>query len=355
MTRETMFQTVARTTAAGYGFIAGMVLLAAPQSASAQLRVDEVCTVVSTACVAPDRKPAIRRGVTEIIKIKGPFVNQTNLSGVTTGNPGVTVSRVVGTNCGAIGCLDMTVKVVADHNLGIRLVPIFIKNIFGTTAFNVYIVRRGEITDMIQNPADAVWGNSVGVTIRGYDIGNTRASVARSGVYNHVEAPSGSGLGTTTFTVVAGETTTPSTSTGVTLGDDDVSGIPGNYRFTSTKRTVDYRPATATSNCATTPGIAAPAPSTPTNGQIFTFTTTNPVQASITLTWSASQSLFKSTEQYIVEVGPIGGTAAVYTTAQGITSKALSLSRNTNYRWRVRAWNCGQGAPFSAYSNFTVQ
>src|SRR5687768_5921741 len=137
--------------------IAGLAVGAFPTAAAAQLIIQEVCTTVSTACVAPGSNPKVRRGVTETIKIRGPFVDHTNLSGVTTGNPGVTIGKVVGENCGTVGCLNVTLTVIPGFNLAARLVPIFVKNAFGTSAFNLFIVRRGEITFMSQNPEQPAW------------------------------------------------------------------------------------------------------------------------------------------------------------------------------------------------------
>ena len=317
--------------------------------ADAQLAITEVCTVATTACVAPGNKPAVRRGVTETIKIKGPFVDHTQLSGVTTGSSSVTVSRAQ--SCGS-ACLEVTVAVKSDHNLGMRLVPIFVKNVFGTTAFNAFIVRRGEITAMTQAPEDpATWGDTVRITITGNDIGDTRVSVPQSTITNHVEAP-GSGVGTTSFTVRATGAQT-STSSGITVGDDAVAGISGNYRFTSARRTVNYRPVTAPA-CASTPGITAPSPNSPANGQVFNFTT-NPVQAAITLVWGAVQGQFKAGEQFIVEIGPVNGALASSTMPPGVMQKNVLLARNTTFRWRVRALNCGLAAPFSPFSQFTIQ
>jgi hypothetical protein len=320
-----------------------------PHTMQAQLAVTEVCTVVSAACVAPGSKPAMRRGITETIKVKGPFVEHTALSGASTGASTVHVTGV--SSCGS-ACLNMTVKVDASHNIGMRLVPIFLKNIFGATAFNAFIVRKGEITAMAQAPDPGTWGEPVAITITGNDIGDTRAAVSQSDVTNHVEAP-GSGTGTTTFTVRAtGAQTT--TATGITLGDDAVTGITGNYRFAIPRRTVNYRPLTATA-CVSTQGITAPSLTSPANGQVFTFTT-NPVQASITLRWASSfQGAFKPSEQFIVEIGPVGGNLTSTTLGQGVMSRNVLLNRNTTFQWRVRAFNCGLGAPFSPFSQFTVR
>ncbi len=325
------------------------VAVVIPRTMQAQLAVTEVCTVVSTACVAPGSKPAVRRGITETIKVKGPFVEHTALSGTSTGASTVHVTAV--SSCGS-ACLNMTVKVDPSHNIGMRLVPIFLKNVFGATAFNAFIVRKGEITAMAQNPDPATWGEAVAVTITGNDIGDTRAAVSQSDVANHVEA-TGSGTSTTTFTVRAtGAQTT--TATGITLGDDAVTGVTGNYRFAIPRRTVNYRPVTSTA-CASTPGITAPSLSSPANGQIFTYTT-NPVQASITLRWGPSvQGAFKSSEQFIVEIGPVGAPVTSTMLGQGVTSRNVLLNRNTTFQWRVRAFNCGLGAPFSPFWQFTVQ
>jgi hypothetical protein len=329
---------------------------AVPRAASAQLKIDCVNTHVTTAvviggqvvltgrCLLAGNGLPVRRGTTETINIEGQFVNHTSLSGVTTGNSGVTISKVVGSNCSyefqmPVGCLDVTLSVKSDFNLASPLVPIFIKNAFGTAAFNLHIIRRGEITAMKQNPTDPLWGESVAVSITGTDIGNTRAAVIRSTVANLVKASSSPGPSTTTFTVVASGT--PRRYTGVTLGDASVSGIDYGQGLG-----VTY------TSCRATPGISAPILSSPENNQTFTFVD-DPVHASITLRWFGKD--FKATEQYIVELGYIGGTRTSFTTGQGVTLEAVSLNRNRRYQWRVKAYNCGQSAPFSAYWTFSVQ
>lgn len=334
--------------------LASVFLVVLPNAMSAQLAVSEVCTSASTACVGPGNKPAIRRGATETIKIKGPFVNHTLISGVSTGNSNVTISKVVGSACGTTGCLDMTLTVKSAHPLSIRLVPIFIRNAFGSTAFNAFIVRKGEVTLVRQNPDPAIWGQRVTMTLAGNDIGNTRAAVPGNGVYNHVEADAGFGFDSTTFDVVAGGTQT-SNSIGITLGDDDVSGIAGNYRFTTARRTVEYRPATAAASCVSTPGIGAPSLQSPSNTQVFVGSALDPLNTSVALRWGGPQGAFKATEKFIVELGRAGAAMAASTTGEGILVKNVSLPRGYTYQWRVKAWNCGLAAPFSATWQFTLQ
>lgn len=337
--------------------IAMGALIALPDSADGQLAVTEVCTVVNTACTAPSNRLAMRRDFTETIKVKGPFVDHTQLTGVSTGNTHVKVTKVVGSNCGAVGCLDMTIAIHRDMGLTARVVPIFLKNVFGTTAFNIFVVRRGDITFMSQDPVDPVWGNAVNVVIRGTDIGDTRATVTDSDVANMDEAPAAWGANQeVTFTVVGRADRTAKTSTDVTLGADDVTGSLGNYRYTIPKRTVNYRAASGTAECATTPGITAPVLVSPVNGQTFTFTT-NPVQASIQLRWGPSSlGAFKASEQFMVEVRRANGTVfTTFTSGQGVTSRTLLFDRNMQYLWRVRAFNCNQPGPWSAQAGFTVQ
>lgn len=334
----------------------GLAGLALPDTAVAQLAINEVCTSTMTACVAPSTRAALRRGTTEKIKIRGPFVDHTQKSGVISGAPAtVKVLSVSGYPCSNVGCLDITIEVDDGHNLDSRNVNMTVTNMFGTKSFGLFIVRKGEITGFTQMPDPAVWGESVRIVITGNDIGNTRASVTSSSVSNHVEATSLPQFGTTRFDVVANGTQT-TTSSGIILGDDAISGIPGQYRFTIPRRTVNYRPASEVASCVTTPGIGAPALNSPANNQVFTFTT-NPLQASITLRWGpAIQGQFKSNERWVVEIGPVGGTASSVTTGEGVLARSYNLNRNTAYQWRVRAWNCNAPlGPWSGYAQFVVQ
>lgn len=328
-----------------------VVMAGSPADASAQLKVESVCTPIF-GCTQPANRPPIRRGKTETIQIKGPFVDHTVRSGVTTGNPGVTVSSVTKTTCVNEPCLAIALTTSPSFSLGARLVPIFVSNVFGSTAFNVTVVRKGEITLMTQSPSEPVWGEIVSVRVEGNDIGNTRAAVTSSIVRNQVEASSGSGFGFTTFIVVGNELSNPPTSTDVTVGDDDLTGRAGNYTFSIPKRTINYRPQTSSDACIATPGITAPSPSFPANDAII-IPTVNSVNHTLTIRWSASQGQFKATEQFILEITPLNPTT--YTTPQGIMSRSLTVPRNTTYRWRVKAFNCGLAAPFSGFSTFTVR
>lgn len=327
------------------------VAAALPSTASAQLKVEEVCTPI-LGCTLAANKPPVRRGKTETIHLKGPFVDHTIKSGVTSAMPGVTVSSVAKTTCVNDPCLAVALAVAHDFNLTARVVTIFVKNVFGTTAFNITIVRKGEIKSMTQDPVDPSWGQAVNVRITGDDIGNTRAAVTASGVANLDKATSEPSDDAVTFTVVGNQNTTPRTSTDVTIGDAAVSGSAGNYKFTITKRTVNYRPASGGASCITTPGITAPAPSYPANGAILTYTD-NPTLGRETLRWTGGQGQFKSTEKYVLEITPLNPSS--YTTGEGVMSKYLEFPRNTDYQWRVKAYNCGVAAPFSGYSRFTVR
>lgn len=335
--------------------VTGLASVMFPAPAVAQLAINEVCTSVMTACVAPTTRAGLRRGTTEKIKIRGPFVDHTSKNQVISGAPvTVKVISVSGYPCSNVGCLDITIEVDDEHNLSSRNVNFTVTNLFGTKSFGVFIARKGEITGFTQTPDPARWGDTVRVVISGTDIGNTRASVTQSNVSSHVEATALPQFGTTRFNVV-GTGTQNTTSSGIILGDDAISGIPGQYRFTIPRRTINYRSATEAASCATTPGIAAPSLYSPLNNQVFTFTT-NPLQASITLRWGGGQGQFKTNERWVVEIGPVGGATSSVTTNEGILQRSYNLNRNTTYQWRVRAWNCNAPlGPFSAYSQFVVQ
>jgi hypothetical protein len=337
----------------------GLTGLALPGTAVAQLqtelKINEVCTATMTACVAPTTRAALRRGTTEKIKIRGPFVDHTQKSGVLSGAPAtVKVLSVAGYPCSNVGCLDITIEVNESHNLASRNVNFTVTNFFGTKSLGLFIVRKGEITGFTQTPDPAVWGDTVRVVITGTDIGNTRASVTSSAVLSHLEATGAPEFGTTRFRVLANGTQT-STSSGIILGDDDISGIPGQYRFMIPRRTINYRSASEAPSCVSTPGIAAPTLTSPVNNQVFTFTT-NPLQAAITLRWGGAQGQFKPTERWVVEIGPVGGATSSVTTGEGVLFRSYNLNRNTTYQWRVRAWNCNAPlGPWSAFSQFVIQ
>ncbi len=326
-----------------------------PAEAAAQLGIDEVCTAVMTACVAPTTRAALRRGMTEKITIRGPFVDQTSKAQVISGAPAdVHVTAVSGYPCSNVGCLEITVTIDPDFNLSSRNVNFIVTNLFGTKSFGTFIVRKGEVTGMTQSPDPAAWGETVHVTVSGNDIGNTRAAVPHHTVSGMNAASGSPGAGTASFNVVAGGSQT-GTSLGIVLGDNSISGIPGQYRFTSSRRTVNYRPASQVASCVTTPAISAPTLFAPQNNQVFTFTT-NPLQAVITVRWGGGQGQFKSNEKWVIELGPVNQTPTSVTTNEGVLQRSYTLNRNTTYRWRVRAWNCDAPlGPFSAFSQFVVQ
>ena len=354
--------------------LAVAVVSALPCIASAQLQapnfdliVNSVCT--SVACVAPSAQPRVRRGTTETLKLRGPFVDHVN--SVTAA--GMTNVSFYKSTCGSEGCMDLRFTVPSGKDVG-SLWKVTLNTLTDNFAFNVRVARRGEITAVAQSPAEGVWGEDVRVKLTGLDIGNTRVLVPGSEVSSLDGAASTYGTDSVTF-VVRG-TGTAQTSSGFTAGDNSTTGLLGNYRFTTPTRTIKYSAVAGQPACATTPGIGIPSLGSPPAGQILTFASeTSPVNATITLAWGPGyQGQFKPSEQFIVEIGQAMADAgsrttagtlttgtttifrtATYTTEQGVMSKTLLLPRRVQYQWRVKAYNCGINGAYSAYSKFTVR
>lgn len=351
--------------------VAAAAVSAFPSTASAQLPpsfgVNSVCT--SIACVAPSSQPRVRRGTTETLKIRGPYVDHVNSVSVA----GMTNVSYFKSTCGSEGCMDLRFTVPQGMNVG-SLSTVILKTLTDATVFNVRVARRGEISAVTQTPAEGVWGEDVRVKLTGLDIGNTRVVVPGSEVSDLDGAASAYGTDSVTF-VVRG-TGTAQTSSGITAGDNGTTGVLGNYRYTTPTRTIKYSALAGQPACATTPGIGIPSTRSPVAGQVFTFASeTSPVNATITLTFGPGfQGQFKPTEQFMVEIGQAMADAgsrttagtfttatttifrtATYTMGQGILSKTLTLPRRVQYQWRVKAYNCGMNGAYSAYSRFTVR
>lgn len=162
------------------------------------------------------------------------------------------------------------------------------------------------------------------------------------------------------------------------------------------------RPVAPQNACVANPKISAPTTISPRSGDIIN--PTNVIQltgdggsspgGSVNFRWSGS---FKSGERFVLEITAVSTMAraiapdapttttsvstsepirittsttpldastrligaatgtSVYTTAAGVRQHSVNLERGKSYRWRIRAYNCGSDAPFSAYTSFSVE
>lgn len=161
------------------------------------------------------------------------------------------------------------------------------------------------------------------------------------------------------------------------------------------------RTAAPQNGCVTNPKISAPTTISPKSGDVISpvylikLTTDGSSRSGgINFRWAGS---FKANETFMLEIAPVSATtraisadapttttrtgttepvrtttstttldagtrlssaalgALVYTTAPGARQHTVDLERGKSYRWRIRAYNCGADAPYSASITFSVE
>jgi hypothetical protein len=245
----------------------------------------------------------------------------------------------------------------------------------GDHSITLAVDRRGEITGFTQTPSPARWGDAIQVSFTGRDIGNASARVGDHTV---------SGLVSTSTSLqltAKAAITTARTKADVTAWDQANDPSLGRYLRVGqpVPGQITYSTQTATAACTSVPGIGAPQLSQPATGAVMSFASaTDPLKATVTFAWQQSgdperkyilhveSALITTTSTTTtttrtgstttlaplttsdVTVGPFASTSPSATVTQ-------QLTRNRTYKWRVRAVNCGQTAPWSGTGSFTVK
>ena len=314
--------------------------------------------------------PIVRRGLTTHVIIVRHFVEQ--YKDKVTPSRGSIANKNAGIANG-IGFLefDLTLNVGdAQGGLSIDFGPTLVLGLF---RLNLTVISKGEITGFTQTPSPARWGDPVNVSLTGNDIQSPGINVASHTVSNLTSTANA-----VSFRVQATSGSTARTSTAVELWDTSVSRAAGLFMWPghSGGPALVYSTAAGTP-CASVPGIGAPILGTPANGSVMTFSSpTSPVSATVTFafnnTGDPQGKYLLHVEKSIITAtldGSIGtrtstsiGTVGTITTEETVTagpsgnvSVVKNLERNRAYKWKARAVNCGQSAPFSTVSAFTVR
>src|SRR5215204_1340340 len=359
-----------------------LLALALPaERAAAQLSVTEVC-VSSLPCVTLPNIPMLRRGVANYVKFKGTLLDLVPPGNLVVNRSNVSVSFVKAYSCDGVGCVDARVTVSPDFALTDRVTVEFLGGIalaFSTGRATMSVIRGGEITGISQLPAAGNWGEPVNVTLTGRDIGNAKVTPA-SGTISSLVSTSDR----ITFTHRASGTAATSVSYRVKDAGLALTEWMFDYRATGDAAIhglkIDYRPASATTACIASTSPTVPQPQSPPAGSSLAFSN-DPVKASVSLTWSAALTSAGASAQtpdtkYDYEVSPdypsitlSGATRTTSTLSSSVgttlgasgatTSKSatVTLARNQDYKWRVRATQCASTSSpttgsFSAYSKF---
>ena len=213
------------------------------------------------------------------------------------------------------------------------------------------------------------------MTLSGRDIGEASVQVRDHSVSSIVST--GTSLQFTTKATI----TTARTQADVVAWDKANDPSLGKYfRVRSlTAGEVTYSTAAATASCTSVPGIGAPILSLPASGAVMSFASaTEPIKANVTMSWQQvgdpQQKYILHTENVLittststttvsktggsVTLAPLGvtdETVGPFSTSSSAASVTRQLTRNRIDKWKVRAVNCGQVAPWSAVGTFTVK
>jgi hypothetical protein len=243
----------------------------------------------------------------------------------------------------------------------------------GDHAFTLAVDRRGEITAFTQTPSPARWGDPVQVSFTGRDIGNASARVGDHTVSGIVSTSTSLQL------TAKAAITTARTRADVTAWDKANSASLGRYVRVGqpVPGQITYSTEAAPAVCTSVPGIGAPQLSQPATGAVMSFASaTSPLMATVSFAWPQSgdpqRKYILHLESALITTNTITTTRTGSTTTLApLTSSDVTvgpfsstspgasvtrqLTRNRAYKWRVRAVNCGQTAPWSGTSSFTVK
>jgi hypothetical protein len=239
----------------------------------------------------------------------------------------------------------------------------------------VQVVRKGEITGITQSPRLALCCLPVQVVVSGDDIGN--ASVELAGHSATITSNSDTQL---QFTAKA---TTPTSATSVELKawDRTLGRLVLRYVDPGVTTALTYGGQSAAAPCVSVPGIGAPQLSAPASGSVKVFPSgTDALKASVNFSWvqigDPERKYLLHLEPSLASATTSGTMGTVGRTAGSTTSNPLGttevtvgpfsssavfasiardLGRNLMYRWKVRAVNCGQPAPWSGVNTLTLR
>jgi hypothetical protein len=364
--------------------LALLALVVPSVRANAQADVRQVC-VSSLPCVDLPNIPMLRRSVTNYVKFRGNLIDLVPPGNLISRSSGVTVSWVKAYHCDGLGCVEARVTVSPDVPLTNRVTIEFmggIETAFSSGKASMSVIRGGEVTGIAQSPALGDWGQPVTVTLTGRDLGNAAVTPASGSISNLT-----SSFDRITFTHRASGTA----ATSVTYKAKDaglaITNWMFDYRATGNAAIhglrIDYRAASASASCIASTNPTVPQPTSPPAGSTLAFSS-DPVKASVTVVWSGALTGAGSTAstpdtKYEYEVTPdypaitlsgvsrttsttVSPTTATLSAAGATTAKSatVTLSRNQDYKGRVRATQCAStSAPttgaYSAYSKFTVK
>lgn len=350
----------------------------------------EVCENVGRAgctSVALNRTSAVPRGTTSRVTVVKAFIDQFDPQNAGSHITVTSPATVRFTSKGAhpqvsppLCCGYVTMEVTVPGSAG--LIPLVLK--IGDTVVPLQVVRKGLITVVEQEPDPAQWAANVAVTVRGEDIGNAAVSVP-----GHATTITSSSDDELRFNARATgnppgmSATTGGFRTGFRVRDGSRS--QPEYEGSSVDvPSLRYRAPSSSAGCVSMPSITAPTPTSPADGAVHTNIPGD--RLALDLRWSPAAASPGaeplSNQQYIVEltrvapqsparVAPSGATplssvtpgsttalrsyTSVDTTSAGATVVRKTVDKGFTYRWRVRALNCGQPAPFSPLVSFTVQ
>ncbi len=316
----------------------------------------------------PVSKPRIRRDATTHILVFRHFVD----GAVPIATRGTITNERNGSSNG-IGFKEFDLTLGAGAALGDMTISL--NSIPNDFTLKLAVDRRGEITGVTQAPAPARWGEEVRMTLSGRDIGEASVQVRDHSVSSIVST--GTSLQFTTKATI----TTARTQADVVAWDKANDPSLGKYFMVGslTAGEVTYSTAAATASCTSVPGIGAPILSLPASGAVMSFASaTEPIKANVTMSWQQvgdpQQKYILHTENVLittststttvsktggsVTLAPLGvtdETVGPFSTSSSAASVTRQLTRNRIYKWKVRAVNCGQAAPWSAVGTFTVK
>ena len=322
--------------------------------------ITSVCHAGTTVCKSPPYVLQVRRGVTGTLVYKGKNIAQ--MTKVHSPVATVTGTRVRSYACGDSDCVEMSIAVSSSFDLGTNNpVRLTLASESGASISNhLAVLRLGRIESFTASPQSPPWGTPVTVTVRGSDIGNALVSVMNSTVSNVSSSDD-------RVTFVATGTGAHQSSTPFTIREN-TAGTPAETA---------YRPAVALVSLqipygAATVACGAPLPLFPSDGGVLRLG----ADGHAAIQWRT----VVGARQYRWEVAPVldvelAGRTGVLSTAtvadradviarSGTVAPAIGATTVTattpvvagrRYKWRARAADCGDSAPWSPYRLFTTQ
>ena len=313
-------------------------------------------------------KPRVRRDMTTHVIVFRHFVD--GAVPITTNG---TISNERNGTAGGIGYKEFDLTLSANAPLGDMIITL--NSIVNDYTLRLAVDRRGEVTGVSQTPNPARWGDPVQVTMTGRDIGNASLQV-RDHTVSGV-----TGTTTTLAYTAKASITTARTSADVTVWDKANAVNLANYVRVGqpVPGQVLYSTAAAAPTCTSMPSIAAPLLTSPAGGAVMSFASpTDPLKATVSMSWPQSgdpqrkyilhveNSMISATTPTTTvtksgstaTVAPLGSTdetVGPFSASSAAASVTRQLTRNRVYKWKVRAVNCGQSAPWSAVGTFTVK